>query len=95
VKPPRVRLVVDDSRVFVVHGGKTKHGRPRRWRELEFAQAALWTLYPDGPPWGVPQKELYRQVNAHLAADPDYVRQGFGPISLRTVLTARDRMATR
>ena len=56
-------------------------GHRRNWREKEYTQFALQSLYPAGRPMGVPRKVLLKKVNAWLANNPDYSAAGFGPIS--------------
>ena len=65
-----------------------KHGNVRNWRELEYTQFALQSLYPAGPPRGVPRKKLLKAVNDWLNNNPDYSKAGFGPISKDTLLRA-------
>lgn len=79
--------------IFVVSGGKNKYGGVRKhWREFEYAQAAIGMLYPEGPPIGVNQKRLTREVNNFLAKDPQYRVAGFGEISLREVRRALEKI---
>lgn len=80
---------------FVVRGGKNG-GRPRPdWREIEYAQAALGVLYPEGPPRGVTLGVLDRKVNRVLAADPNFIRAGFREVSPRTTRRALKLLSSK
>jgi hypothetical protein len=82
-------MKVDDSRIFVVHGGRTKHGPRQHWREIEYAQVAMQTVFPEKRWRSANQKVLHWKINEWLREDPEYQKTGFGEVSLRTVLRAR------
>ena len=44
------------ARAMIVKAVGQKYGVRRSWRELEFTQLALQSLYPDAPPMGEPRK---------------------------------------
>ncbi len=93
-KPKRnVKFELDETKVFVVHVRKVpKHDRPRStWRAAEFAEYAIKTLYPKGPPKDIDRSQLTRDVNKMLAEHPqEHAR--LGAISRRTVRRVLDEL---
>ena len=75
-------------RTVIVKAVGQKYGVRRNWRELEFTQLALQSLYPDGPPMGVLRKKLLKEVNDWLANDPKWRAARFGEISRNTLARA-------
>jgi hypothetical protein len=63
--------------------GAPNHSRAR----IEFAQAEMTKLFPRGLPEKRP-RDLLRKVREALAQNPDWQRQGYKPISRRTVKRA-------
>jgi hypothetical protein len=79
------------ARTIKVKAVFDKHGNVRRnWRELEYTQFALQSLYPAGTPRGVLRKKLLNEVNNWLAKNPEYSAARFGPISKNTLSRALD-----
>ena len=70
------------------HGVRPTQARPGHSQaRIEFAQAEIITLFPRGLPEKRP-RDLVRNVRNALAQNPDWQRQGYEPISLRTVKRA-------
>jgi hypothetical protein len=94
----KVTLTIDDSRIFVVPAGKTKHGPNPSWGKDEYALAAIGTLFNTG---GVPDRvgdlKLWDKVKKCLGHDKVYCdrfgrdKHGHGKISRQTVMRARDK----
>jgi hypothetical protein len=79
----------------VVVAGQTKHGARRKWGPIEYAEAALWMLYPAGPPRGVREKILVKRVNDWLATDLEWCAAGFGPVSFDTIKRAMQKLNSK
>jgi hypothetical protein len=81
-------LKTDDKDVAIIRPAKTKYGRRRNWREFEFAQLAIQSLYGANPPRILDHSKLTRDVNAWLRGNVDWQSSGYGMISRPTVLRA-------
>jgi hypothetical protein len=70
---------------YVIKAGRTKRSPRKKWARLEYAQAAIVSVYPDLPPEDIGHSLLARKVNKQLSRDPKYHR---GKISRQTVMRA-------
>ena len=70
----------------VIRSASTKHGLRQNWRELEFAQLAIFQ--GANPPKHQDHAKLTRAVNEWLRNDPGWRASGYGGISRPTVLRA-------
>jgi hypothetical protein len=96
--PPRAAATLDGestvrANAFVVSNSKTSSkkgtGHRKYWRELEYVQAAVQLLYPNGAE-GVARKQLLYEVNNYLATDKKYAANKFGRVAPRTLARALD-----
>jgi hypothetical protein len=78
---------------FVVRAKKTKHGPRTYFRENEYAQAAIQSLYPKGTPRNVNHSRLTRDVNTWLNKNSNFPQSGIGEISRSTVLRVLKQLA--
>jgi len=92
IAPPSAHLEIKGQvpNAFLVRAGKTKHGPRRHWREWEYAQFAIQTLYGPRPPKNVNRSKLTHDINDWLRRNPDYQSTGLGPISRTVVLRVLD-----
>jgi hypothetical protein len=83
---------IDESLVFVVPAGRTRHGARGHWRESEYARAAMLTIHRGVPPRDVNRTKLWRDVNAWLAKDDVFKATGIGEISRKTVVRELNKL---
>jgi hypothetical protein len=57
---------------FVVHGKKNPEGGIRRWREAEYAEVAIKTIYPKGVPDNISDGVLTDDINAWLSQNTNW-----------------------
>jgi hypothetical protein len=81
------------ARAYPIRAARTKHGT-RQWGRFEFAQDAITTLFPDPAtlPGEVNLSRLTRNVNNHLARDPEYRAKDYGKLSRQTVMRALEAL---
>jgi hypothetical protein len=80
------RLKIDEDKIFEIHAGKSKHGPRKHWREWEYAQVAVQSLYGTHPPKNIDRSKLTRDVNDWLNRNTDYRSTGLGAISRNVIL---------
>jgi hypothetical protein len=86
---PKANLAIDEKKIAVIRPGGTKHGPRGLWRELEFAQLAIQSLYGANPPKHIDRNKLTSEVNDWLQKEcREYKSTGYGEISKATVIRA-------
>jgi hypothetical protein len=78
---------------YVIRAARSPYGARPRWGRVEYAQAAIAALCPDGtisPNFNV--SKLTRDVQKRLDEDPGYRATGLRPVSRQTVLRALERL---
>ena len=72
-------LDVNERGIAVIRAGKTRHGPRGHWRQSEFAQLAIQSLYGALPPRHLNRNQLMRDVNEWLQNECiDYKSSGLG-----------------
>jgi hypothetical protein len=77
-------LRIDEKGIAVIRPAKTKHGLREHWRELEFAQLAIQALHGARPSKHLNLTKLWRDGNAWLQSNPEYLSADLGKISPQT-----------
>ncbi len=72
----------------VIKASKSSYGPRPRWGQIQYAQAALCVIYPNGIPANVNISALTRRVQAQLNEDRAYHEMHFPPVSRQTVMRA-------
>jgi hypothetical protein len=74
------------ANAILIKAAETKHGPRQNWRQGEYAQVAIQTLYPGQLPRNIDRSKLTADVNDWLNANSNYSTTGLRSVSRGTVI---------